>query len=636
MAKDTEINLYIQRSGDQVCRPTYDAFNEQRWEIDLIIGYTGPSIRGGYNGWSPDSENLCVRLNFEGIYWNVNSCGSNAVDRTNGPAWEPNSGYRETVTFTNAQTEQYVVGRWQVYDSRNNWVWSEGTTRWDFDLITDGSGSSWDDYGSCDISQTDRTSTLNDVPVDNTAPRIVIEGAATMMLNVGETWNDPGALVLDDEDGDLTANVIVTNPVDSSTPGSYTMEYRVTDSGGLTSTVTRNVIVVQPLATGAVRIAAGQVMELPIVNTSLVAPDGSMLVVPASATAASINVTAVTPGGGGFITVWPCGVERPLASNLNYVAGDVVPNGVIAPIGSNGKVCFYSLSDTDLVVDVAGWFEGDAFVGATPLRLVDTRETSRVTPVETLVLKVADINANTATGVATIIPFDVGAVALNVTVVSPDSAGFVTVYPCDVERPLASNVNYVAGQIVPNGVIAPVSANGEVCVYSLANTDIVADLAGWFPGNAFTAATPQRLVDTRNGTGGQQGKLMPNGQLSVPVRDAILSVAGNSAQVPQSATAAALNVTIVNPEGSGFATVWPCSAARPLASNLNFVSGQVVANNVIAPIGDQGNVCFYSSTPSHIIVDIAGYFSGESGNQFMGSTPKRFIDSRSGLGPAPQ
>ncbi|MDA7753439.1 DUF5011 domain-containing protein [Pseudomonadales bacterium] len=472
--------------------------------------------------------------------------------------------------------------------------------------------------------------------VTNTAPWIVIEGAATMMLNVGETWNDPGALVLDDEDGDLTANVIVTNPVDSSTPGSYTMEYRVTDSGGLTSTVTRNVIVVQPLATGAVRIAAGQVMELPIVNTSLVAPDGSMLVVPASATAASINVTAVTPGGGGFITVWPCGVERPLASNLNYVAGDVVPNGVIAPIGSNGKVCFYSLSDTDLVVDVAGWFEGDAFVGATPLRLVDTRETSRVTPVETLVLKVADINANTATGVATIIPFDVGAVALNVTVVSPDSAGFVTVYPCDVERPLASNVNYVAGQIVPNGVIAPVSANGEVCVYSLANTDIVADLAGWFPGNAFTAATPQRLVDTRNGTGGQQGKLMPNGQLSVPVRDAILSVAGNSAQVPQSATAAALNVTIVNPEGSGFATVWPCSAARPLASNLNFVSGQVVANNVIAPIGDQGNVCFYSSTPSHIIVDIAGYFSGESGNQFMGSTPKRFIDSRSGLGPAPQ
>jgi PKD repeat protein len=398
--------------------------------------------------------------------------------------------------------------------------------------------------------------------------------------------------------------------------------------------VTRTVIVIQPLSSGALRFAAGQVIELPVIGTALTAPNGDALVVPTTATAASINVTAVTPGGSGFITVWPCGVARPLASNLNYVAGDVVPNGVLAPIGSNGKVCIYSLVDTDLVVDVAGWFEGDAFVGATPLRLRDTRETSRVTSAQELVLQVADIDASTADGSATRVPADVGAVALNVTVVSPDSAGFVTVYPCGT-RPLASNVNYTAGQIVPNGVIAPVSANGEVCIYSLAPTDIIVDLAGWFPGDAFTAATPQRLVDTRDGTGGQQGKLIPTGQLNVPVHGQTLSVSGNSAQVPLSATAAALNVTIVNPERAGFATVWPCSAERPLASNLNFVSGQVVANNVIAPIGDQGSVCFYTNVPSDIIVDIAGYFSGEDGNQFVGSTPKRYIDTRSSLGPAP-
>jgi hypothetical protein len=413
------------------------------------------------------------------------------------------------------------------------------------------------------------------------------------------------------------------------------VEYRVTDSDGLTSSVTRTITVIQPLSSGAIRFAAGQVIELPVIGTALTAPNSDALVVPITATAASINVTAVTPGGSGFITVWPCGVARPLASNLNYVAGDVVPNGVLAPIGSNGKVCLYSLVDTDLVVDVAGWFEGDAFVGATPLRLRDTRETSRVTSTQELVLQVANIDASTADGSASKVPVDVGAVALNVTVVSPDSAGFVTVYPCGT-RPLASNVNYTVGQIVPNGVIAPVSADGKVCIYSLAPTDIIVDLAGWFPGDAFTATTPQRLVDTRDGTGGQQGKLTPTGQLNVPVHGETLSVSGNSAQVPLSATAAALNVTIVNPERAGFATVWPCSAARPLASNLNFVSGQVVANNVIAPIGDQGSVCFYTNVPSDIIVDIAGYFSGEDGNQFVGSTPKRYIDTRASLGPAPE
>ena len=508
------------------------------------------------------------------------------------------------------------------------------------DTDEDGTGNNADEDddndGVPDLEDAFPLDPTRSVAATNQSPMIALEGDGIIMLALDQTFIDPGAIAFDDEDGDLTGSVITTSNVNSAVSGSYTVEYRVTDSGDLTATVTRSVIVVQPLSSGAVRILAGQVIELPVVNTALTAPNGSGLVVPASATAVSINVTAVTPGASGFMTVWPCGVARPLASNLNYVTGDVVPNGVIAPIGSNGKVCFFSQADTDLVVDVAGWFEGDAFVGATPLRLVDSRETSRVTPVAALVLKVADIAASTADGTATTIPLNVGAVALNVTVVSPDAAGFVTVYPCDVARPLASNVNYTAGQIVPNGVIAPVSANGEVCIYSQTSTDVVVDLAGWFPGSAFTAATPQRLVDTRDGTGGQQGKLDPSGQLSVPIQGETLTVSGNSAQVPMSATAAALNVTIVNPDASGFATVWPCSAERPLASNLNFVAGQVVANNVIAPIGDQGNVCFYTNVPSDIIVDIGGYFSGESGNQFVGSTPKRYIDTRANLGPAPQ
>jgi len=89
----------------------------------------------------------------------------------------------------------------------------------------------------------------------------------------------------------------------------------------------------------------------------------------------------------------------------------------------------------------------------------------------------------------------------------------------------------------------------------------------------------------------------------------------------------------VNPEGAGFATVWPCSAVRPLASNLNFATGDVVANNVVAPIDSNGEVCFYTNVPSNIIVDIAGYFSGTGTDAFVGSTPKRFLDTRDGTGP---
>jgi hypothetical protein len=70
-------------------------------------------------------------------------------------------------------------------------------------------------------------------------------------------------------------------------------------------------------------------------------------------------------------------------------------------------------------------------------------------------------------------------VSLNVTAVNPIADGYVTAYPCG-DRPLVSSLNYVKGQIVPNAVIAPVSANGEVCFYSLADTFLIADVNGWF------------------------------------------------------------------------------------------------------------------------------------------------------------
>ena len=393
-----------------------------------------------------------------------------------------------------------------------------------------------------------------------------------------------------------------------------------------------------------IRLGAGQTIELPVVGKTLISAAGALLTIPADATAVSINITAVTPSSAGFVTVWPCGVARPLASNLNFVAGDVRPNGVIAPVGTTGAVCLYSQSEVDLIVDVAGWFVGNAFTGATPQRLVDTRDgkggqQGKLSATDPLTIVVTNLAVMSALGESAMIPAIIDAVALNVTVVNPDAAGFITVYPCDVTRPLSSNVNYSAGQVVANGVISPVSADGTVCVYSLVPSDVVIDLAGWLPTSSpssFTGVTPKRLVDTRDGTGGQQGQLTPPAQLSVAVHGAAVSVAGTTISIPTTATAAAFNVTIVNPQGAGFATVWPCSVERPLASNLNFAAGDVVANNVVAPIDSNGEVCFYTNVPSDIIVDIAGYFSGTGADAFVGSTPKRFLDTRDGTGPRGQ
>ena len=93
------------------------------------------------------------------------------------------------------------------------------------------------------------------------------------------------------------------------------------------------------------------------------------------------------------------------------------------------------------------------------------------------VLKVAGAGGVPATGAR--------AVVLNVTVTQSENptigGGFVTVYPCDKPRPDASNLNFVTDQTVPNSVIAPVSANGEVCFYVYGTTHLLADVSGVLP-----------------------------------------------------------------------------------------------------------------------------------------------------------
>lgn len=394
-------------------------------------------------------------------------------------------------------------------------------------------------------------------------------------------------------------------------------------------------------------------IELSIIGEALTAADGTSIVVPEGAAGVSLNVTMVRPGSRGFATVWPCQGERPEVSSLNALAGEVIANNVIAPISPEGTVCFYSSVGTDFVVDVAGWFPGstdpdatDPFVGLLPERRVDTRSglggrSSQVTPNSPLVIPVAGIDAKLPDGTSTSVPIDAAAVAVNLTVTRASGQGFATVWPCSSDRPLASNVNYRASNPTGNGVVAPVGVDGTICIYTNRSADVIVDLAGYFEGATtdapFTAATPTRLVDTREGVGAPLATVSPAEPLQVTVRGAELaSDSGDVLVVPDDATAVAMNLTIVNPSGQGYATVWPCGASRPVASNINFVLGRTRANSVIAPIGADGTVCIYVHKDSHVVVDVAGWFRGGDDPVFAGAVPERLVDTRQSLGPLPE
>jgi hypothetical protein len=73
-------------------------------------------------------------------------------------------------------------------------------------------------------------------------------------------------------------------------------------------------------------------------------------------TAVVMNVTAVNPSAAGVVTVYPDGITMPLASNLNFTAGQTIPNLVVVPV-KNGVVDFYNYNGTvDLIADITGYF----------------------------------------------------------------------------------------------------------------------------------------------------------------------------------------------------------------------------------------------------------------------------------------
>ena len=98
--------------------------------------------------------------------------------------------------------------------------------------------------------------------------------------------------------------------------------------------------------------------------------------------------------------------------------------------------------------------------------------------------------------------------------------------------------------------------------------------------------------------------------------------------VPASGVGAvSLNVTATEPAAGGFVTVFPCGA-RELVSSLNYSVGQTVANSVIAPVSASGSVCFFSSAPTHLVVDVNGWFAAGAG--YSALSPLRVFDTRPG------
>lgn len=338
--------------------------------------------------------------------------------------------------------------------------------------------------------------------------------------------------------------------------------------------------------------------------------------IPADASAAYMNVTAVNPGAAGNLRVYPCASTAdpaPNSSNLNYVARTSVANGALSKLGPNGKVCVFTTAETDVIVDVGGYVPvGGAPVSVDPARYFDSRPNNPTFDNDPAFTGVGRIPAGQAARVKIAgrggVPADAQQVMLNVTAIAPEAPGYLTVFPCG-ELPGVSSVNYLAGQTRPNAALATLDPQGYVCVYTLVAADLAVDVTGYLPvGGNRVAYNPVRCLDSRGVT-----TLKPD-------RVQILPMGGFCPGIPENARAVYLNVTAVSPTGDGYITIAPCPPRAedfPNTSSLNFKAGVTTANAVLSRLNTEsvtdgatanvGDFCIRSLVETNFIIDVVGF-----------------------------
>jgi hypothetical protein len=332
-----------------------------------------------------------------------------------------------------------------------------------------------------------------------------------------------------------------------------------------------------------------------------------------------VNATVTGADSAGYLTVYPAGVSQPTASNLNFVAGQTVPNLVEVAVGTGGQVNVFTrfasvTGHADVIFDVAGWVSVGAnslvkdglYNPLTPARIMDTRSglgvrKGSVGPAETVTLNVFAPGGVPASA-------GVSAVVLNVTVTSPTDSSYLTVFPADAsQQPTASNLNFIAGQTVPNRVMVKVGAGGLVKFYNAAGSvQVIADIGGWFTdatstagGARFSGIIPTRMLDTRDpaigpAIGGQTYTFQLLNRNGMPVTDV---------------SAVVFNVTATNPTTGSYVTLWPDGVPQPPVSDLNFTGGQTVPNLVVVKLGNNATIDVFNALgETDLIMDLVGFY----------------------------
>ena len=225
-----------------------------------------------------------------------------------------------------------------------------------------------------------------------------------------------------------------------------------------------------------------------LANTEFLQQGNAICGIPGSAVALVGNATTVGPAAQGFLTLFPANETRPVIASGNYQSGQTLNSPFTVGLSPSGNFTIYSLQQTNLVIDVTGYYSADAsdvigigllFSPMTPSRLLDTRSGQSACFMPGSPIPAMTETPQAARGECAI-PATAQAIVGNATTVTPAAQGFLTFWPSDAARPNAATSNFAAGVNFNRHYTVGLGADGAFKIYALTSTHLVIDVSGSF------------------------------------------------------------------------------------------------------------------------------------------------------------
>ncbi|WP_405988032.1 LamG-like jellyroll fold domain-containing protein [Streptomyces sp. NBC_00986] len=414
----------------------------------------------------------------------------------------------------------------------------------------------------------------------------------------------------------------VVPPAQPYTPAGY--HQAVTPTRILDTRTSSGLTYTSGVTAGTSTIATDSVTHLKIAGDSVTSPvSGAPSTIPASVTAVAVDVTATAQTDGGYVTTYADGTQRPKTSSTNFTASTTATGYQIVPVGNDGKIDLYTHINTTggtaaLIVDVTGYFTSDATVTGdqtyTPLtsavRALDTRSSIAHTSLTTTGTVAADKTFTLQITGQNGIPSTATAVAINLAAADATGTGYLQTYATGYTPTAATSLSFNSGNAIASlSGDVPIGTSGTITISVHASaTAVLADISGYYTtsttGQKFHTINPTRLVDTRSGIGGSTTPVAANNTYT------LTSTTTQHVTTATTPTIAAM-VTITGPTAGGNATVYPTSTGKPATSNLNWGTGDTLANLTLTPTDTSGSITLYndSTGTTDLVIDSSGYYT---------------------------